>query len=92
MQSRSGLSPLVADDLHHACLHQDELEAAVQGRAKHLEHTISSGGQGGQEHVRYLLQNLLNHCLVGHKSPKIKLKVVAVNLGGKRRWCKTVRC
>ena len=54
MQSRSGLSPLVADDLHHARLHQDELEAAVQGRAKHLEHTISSGGQGGQEHVTYV--------------------------------------
>ena len=86
MQSRSGLSSLVADDLHHACLHQDELEAAVQGGAKHLEHkhTISSRGQGYQEHVTYLLQNLLNHCLVGHKSPKIKLKVVAVNLGGKR--------
>ena len=85
MRSRSGLSPLVADDLHHACLHQDELEAAVQGGAKHLEQTISSGGQGGQEHVTHLLQNLLNHCLVGHKSPKIKLKVVAVNLGGERK-------
>ena len=83
MGSRSCLSPLVADDLHHACLHQDELEAAVQGGAKHLAHIISSRGQGYQEHITYLLQNLLNHCLVGHKSPKIKLKVVAVNLGGK---------
>ena len=77
------LAPLVADDFHHTGLHQDKLKAAVKSRAKHLFRKKYCDRVKRKELcIAHLFQKLLNHRFICHKSPEVKLKVVAVNLSG----------